>query len=301
MLEKQIRFIIRETLGFQKEIDEISSHIPQEIIYNLNKRYFLEENNEDNFSVILDITDEHKEITKINKINIDVDLKKADFFKIGGSFQTNKTIIHKENGIEYFEVFITIFLNLNQEKLEKLNLLKLKIESVISHELNHAFVYLQKYNKKSKSKIYNSSISLTKINFLDNKVIKEFINMLYLNLPEEIQARVQETQAVVKNLDAKNYGDLYEKIKEFQPINDAEKMIKYNGEELMKINDETINYFINLFNKDINISNNSNLNFKLITNKNKFIDYWIKNINKGGEKLKIKINKILSNKFNKPL
>jgi hypothetical protein len=297
MLEKKIRFLIRETLGYQEEIHQISSQIPKEIINNLIIRD-LDENSEDNFLIILDITDEHKENTKINRININVDVKKTNFLKIGGSFKSGYTKEIIEKGNSYFEIFLTIDLNLKEDNFKNLNLLELNIESVISHELNHAFVFLLKYNKKSKSKIYNSSISMTKMSFLDNKIIKDFLNMLYLNLPEEIQARVQETKSVVEKINVNNYNDLINELKKFQPINDAEKMIKYNGEQIKKINDETFNNFIHLFNNDINIKNNSNLNFKTINSKESFINYWVKNINKGGEKLKIKIQKIAVDKLN---
>ena len=248
-----------------------------------------------------DLSEEAIINTKIQSINILLYVNLLDENqknKINGKFKANETKLNTNNN---FNVSIEITINLIPEDTTKLEKFIPKIESVVSHELNHAFVYVKKFGKHAKSQVYNASSKFTRQYYSNIPALKEFIDMFYLNLPEEIQARVQETATILKSINYDNYQDVIKELYLYQPINDAKKMSNYNDDNVNQIDIETLTKFIDSFNKDVNLFKTkfgTNYPFKQISNVDQFFDYWTSHIKAAGKKLNRKILKLVAQKFN---
>ena len=263
-------------MGVQLEVNQVAENIGNEITDYINE-YNKLLNSGKQFSPTFVYN--NTIINLINKINIIFTYQKTKQFKINGTFLSHKT---KLTNNKY-----DITINFNLENDLKQNNLKIKIKSVIAHELNHAFVYIKKINKHSKSQTYNKSIKQISF-YTNNPILKEFNKMFYLTLDEEVQARVQETKIVLQNLPKTNYKETLENLLAYQPINDARKMINYKTDKILTLDKNILKQFVLDFNKS------ANTNFKL----NSFFPYWENKINLGGKKLFIKISKLVADKYN---
>ena len=146
--------------------------------------------------------------TKISYIETIIDYRFSEKFKLGGCFKPNKTNL-MDDGTYH------IVLGINLETNEISNLLQ-KIESIISHELNHAFVYVKNIDKKNKSNKINLVNKFTKSELNDllnkNEPLKEFVKMIYLSNPLEIQTRVQQTASELKYINKKTSDETIEEL-----------------------------------------------------------------------------------------
>jgi hypothetical protein len=120
--------------------------------------------------------------------------------------------------------------------------------------------------------------------------------MFYLALPEEINARVQETATQLKYINEPHYNQTIELLRQHQPIRDAKKMMDYTLSGINKIHSEILNLFINTFN--VNLKNFSKgINIKLKTDINAFFEHWLNIINNNGDILFKKNNEISCRKI----
>ena len=236
------------------------------------KKYSKEINDGDtwSFSFNMPVSNIFKNKTRIKKNKIDINYTYSNNNSINGKFKTNKTKFLKDN---FYEVTIEFEIKINNT----VNLYKKIIESIIVHELNHAFVYIKKLNKKNKSNILNQTQNFTKkeLNSLrvNNPQIKEFMNLIYLSLPEEVQARVQQTATELKNIDMKDYNDTIETLMQYNPINDAKYMMSYNVNEIKQIDKDVLKTFIGIFNSNIKMFSADN-KIKSPNDTNSFFEYW---------------------------
>lgn len=190
----KIRKLITEALGIQNNIEKMTFIIMnwthRNIIFNLE---LMNDGTEHYLPIATTISDSNIiNDTKISIIKTNIFFKNTNEEKIGGEFNP-KNITRNKNGT--FE--IEIRLNIHTDNINS-DLVKNKIQSVVSHELNHAFVFVKKYNKKSKSQVYNKVKGMLGFEFQTVPELKYFVEMFYLNLPEEMQARVQETGTLLK-------------------------------------------------------------------------------------------------------
>lgn len=297
-IRKEIRNILLEELGVQLDIKKISNEMTLWVIDNIIHYTKLDLYKNNLTLSIPNPTPIHLLIENglyLSGIKINLNFERSLDNIITGKFIPKNC---KRAG-EDFGIEIELILNINEFDESSNN----RILSVISHELHHAFVYLKKYNKNSKSQVYNSGNNLTKFGFNNsNKEIKNFLSMIYLILPEETSARVQEAGTLLDKINAENYSEAIKELYNYQPINDASRMSKYNVNELNSIIDEELVNFISSFNS--NIVSQGNLNgfdsseLKIIKNKEKFLLFWGNKINNEGHKLNKKILKLVSNKFN---
>lgn len=169
------------------------------------------------------------------------------------------------------------------------------IGSILSHELNHVFVYLQKVNTPAKTLKHNESISMLRVVFNHNEPLKEFIDLMYLNIPEEIQSRVQETGYILDTIDGGDYRTIIKKLYLHQPLNDVKKMTHYDGSRLKDLDHDVMFDFIHEFNENLLSLGLKPKNFKTV---DQFIDYYVKFINRSGNKLNRKIMKLVGEKLN---
>ncbi len=168
---------------------------------------------------------------------------------------------------------------------------------MFSHELNHAFVYIKKINTSSKIDVYNTANRMTAFEFQHIPALKEFSQMFYLNLPEETQARVQETASILKYVDADNYNDVIKELYLYQPINDAKKMANYNLNRIKEIDRDVLRNFVDSFNNKLNLVQGK-IEIKKINDIDEFFEYWLGFIRTNGVNLNKKILKLVADKFN---
>lgn len=295
---KEIRKLIKEILGKQMEIYNSTQEITNKIvglILDMGKNHPDIFNGEEwGFSKSIDVDDNLKNATKIDSIKINVNYINSKDSKVNGTFVQDKTVLLPNNNYSaYINVYVKINNDIKQHKKE--------IEDVISHELHHAFVYIKKIGTFSKASILNKTKNLTKmqLNELinDNPAIKEFMQMIYLSLPQEISARVQETATRLKYINKPNYNETIESLRKYQPLRDAKKMIDYKTDDLMSIDQEILKQFIAKFNSNLKLfSQEENIGYK--TDTKAFLNYWQEKINKAGNTLFRKIMKLVADKHN---
>ena len=288
-----IRKFIKEELGKQLEIYNISEYITDYLAKTIQEE---QENINDGemhrATFPIRRTENIIRETKINFIEIDFYYIKKETFKISGSFKSNETRL-ADNG--NYNVVMEIKIENDDRNIE---VLKENIESVVSHELNHAFVFIKKINRQSKSNVYNSARKITEFGILNFPELQEFMTMFYLAIPEEIQARVQETGTLLKKIKANNSDEAVRELYLYQPINDAKRMVQYTNDNIESLDRNLLQNFINAFNGNVDFQSKG-IDVKKINNIDKFFKYWIDEINYNGYKLNLKILKLVSDKFNK--
>ena len=295
-IKKIIRLILFESIGKQITLHDAIPGLTENLIDNINSHSNKHNVFDGKFYEIISrvqFVENSREETAINYITIDVNFSTSTPQKITGSFIKNKTKLGEEG---FYDVFIEITLNTGGENL---NDLKKRIGSVIVHELNHAFVHIKKIKNYSKTQVYNKSNKMTITAFNNIPALKEFSNMFYLNLPEEIQARVQETGYILEQIDNNNYNDAVRELYLYPPINDAKKMSHYRIDNIKTIDRDVLRRFVNMFNFDVDRNNIEGIKIRRIDDVDKFFEYWIDFINENGNKLNHKILKLVAEKFNK--
>jgi len=287
-----LRKFIIEAVGRQLEIYNISEYITDYITKTIQEEQSVINNGEMHEAIFpIRKTENIIKETKINSIKIEFKYIKKDVFKISGSFKSNETRLADNSN---YDIVIKISIENDNRSAE---LLKANIESVISHELNHAFVFIKKINRQSKSYIYNSARKITEFGYLKTPELKEFIDMFYLALPEEIQARVQQTASELKYTDATEYNDTMSQLMRFNPLNDARKMMSYNLNNIKRLDSDVLDNFVKQFHLNIKAVSR-NVKIKPITNTNSFFEYWLTVINQGGAKLFKRITRLVADKHN---
>lgn len=293
-----IKGVLYEYHGNQINIDLISNSLTDNILDNIDSNFNILSNNypiEFVSSNELNVDDVIND-TGIKVITTKLILQLNNENIIAGQVSPNQIKLLDNN---VYDVSLTVKLKINSNNRDQL---KPEILKVVSHELHHIFREVKLLNKKSKTRVYNKTLNSTKFSLLhmfkDHPILKEFMDMFYLNLEPEITARVQETATIINTLDKGNSNEIIEYLMRFQPINDAKKMSNYTTSNIKKINNEILVVFILEFNKNLkHFSGLEDLNVKQITDIDTFFSYWEKVINKNGIKLYKKILKLISDKL----
>lgn len=287
-MEGKIKKIIREIAHKQLQVFESSKELSKMAISFLKEelgKYGIL--NKKNGSWVLGKTfivneGEFSKETKIGSINIKYDFGFSNENYVSGVFSTSKTYL-MENGKYFIEINLKVKIK-NDFNDDITN----KTESVLSHELHHAFVYLKKINKYSNSSNLNrvkNNVAKTYGHLIKNSLpLKEFVKMVYLSLPEEMSARVQETATNLKYIESKDINEILGYLRKFQPISDATRMRKYKFDK-KDVEKTKLNEFINLFNEELGKGNLKHL----VKKGDGFLSFWENKINENGEKLFRKI------------
>src|SRR3989304_1559030 len=291
-IRQLVKKILFEAHGIQLLVKECTLIVSNDILDSLERNFTkINDGHGWELSTQTYTPEEIKKGTKIELIKVHIDFKLSNEFKIGGDFKPNKTILFDDNSYE-----IIIGLKIETNTLE--NILP-QIKSAISHELNHAFVYIKDLSGKSKLNTLNKSYHSTKnelVFFLkDNPAIKEFLNMIYLANPYEVQARVQQSAFELEHINERNAEDTIVALLQYSPLRDAKIMISYNLNEINKLDNETLKTFVKKFNDNIK-SFSKEENPKTIYETEKFFNYWKNVINNAGDTLAKKIYKIVADK-----
>jgi len=287
--------IIPESGGKQEEIYNFSGQITETLIMLLNNyiKFYeakLKDGAEWHFGVSEIPTEFLKEKTNIGKIKTEVNFTYSLENIINGKFETSKTILLNDDSYE-----ITLLLSIKTQN--DIKTFSYELEEIVVHELHHAFRYIKTLNKNSKANALNKTKNFTwkqlQLTIQDNPTIKEFMQMIYLSLPQEIEARVQETATKLKYIKKTTPNQTIETLRQFQPLRDAKRMLNYSTKEIKKIDPEVIKPFVNAFNK--NLKTLSEYNIKNTTES--FFEYWGKIIRNKGDVLFKKILRLVADKY----
>jgi hypothetical protein len=291
-----IKKILREYIGKQVDVDELSNIITEQIYQKLQTefpKFPLDETY--SLTQLINVPTQIKENTRFSDIIIRIDVTKTNKKKINGRFRSGKTE-------RIFGGFYQIYLEIEMDTND-LNLIKANVNGLISHELNHAFKTIKIQNQKSKSLIKNEVMRKTNTELIpiikEYPALKEFMNMFYLELPEERAARVQQTATELQYINTTNYNDTIKELLKFNPLNDAKKMMNYKIDNIKLIENVVLNYFIKTFNEYLsNEINKIAVEIKIRTRINEFFNYWEYMINAHGFILYRKIMKLVADKHN---
>lgn len=224
--EKQLT-MINEKIGIANEILDLTKELFNIIVKNIKM-------NDEKIDFTLTIDKKYlKNLLPIKKVLVIVE----------NSNNYNGKIFVKDFNNEYGdkEYFIKINFKINYDNLD-FN----KIESILSHELHHFYDIFKKNDKFNDGKIkLNKELKLFYFN--KNPLIKEFLNMFYLSLDEEINARVHQLSVDLKNISKNNFKN---EIVNQQPYIDANLLMNYNINKLDILSDNEKKELIEKINLD---------------------------------------------------
>ena len=295
--EKRIRKIIQEVLGTQMTVDRMSGYVSTDILLTIQlELHKMLDGNPRGLKANTKSSIVVKGDTKIRNVEVEINFTYSANFKINGKFMPSKSDFLENR--PYHNVYIKLDLSTNNATTE---FLFPKIDSFITHELNHAFTFIKTLNTKNRAWTLNQTQKYTKdgLQFYLNTIpaLKKFSDMIYLSNPLEVQARVHQTGNEIKLIKSQNSVETIDKLFFYNPIRDAKSMINYNMDELRKVDEKLLLNFISLFNKGLT-DFYADEKPEIITDKEEFLDYWIKRIHLAGYKLANKILKIVADKHN---
>jgi hypothetical protein len=242
--------LINEKLGISTEVLPLSNSI---------KNFIFNSNDVDYFRITNINTD-----LPINSITVE----KFNFDGIKGNVRFKEVI--DDYGNDKFDILLTIYYDFQKQDENE-------ISSFLNHEFHHFFDYQKRFDKNSKTKgfvkLRNKLTFTTK-----NPIILKFINIFYLSLDEEINARVQQFIVDIKN------GD----ISQTTSYKDSKKLIEYDINELDILSDDEKVMLLNNINNFAK-EEGVDLNFN---NFNQFKNSFSKRFKTKGKKLLRKIIKL---------
>ena len=168
-----------------------------------------------------------------------------------------------------------------------------QIQDVFAHELHHVFDAAIRLNKKSKTKILNSVYRRLKLSYPgfinSNPLLKEFMDVFYLNLPEERNARIHMLHIESRKLKGLSKDEMIIKLGEMAPFKDFQRMYKFVLNDLSSISiDEKkqfVKYFNQLLTQEIIKKNLEEDNVHYSTNPEKFFQFWANQFRKNADEL----------------
>lgn len=254
--------IISESIGRIKWIDEVSNLLKNVILQNLQT---------DGFRI-------QPRINKlINYVTIDIEnINKENF--ITGKINPNDFVEYNNLGEETYDITVKIFIGNNVEDLEN------RILSILNHELKHFYDWYIKKEKTQVTKDFTKFKNKLSIDYGFNPIIKEFLNIFYLTIDEEISARQQEFSSQVKGL---NKEERLEKLKQSKLYKDSIRIINYDINVLDNLEENLKEELFEKTNKFLTVSYNKEGNF--FNNFSDFKKYFNKRFKEKGLKLHKKL------------
>jgi hypothetical protein len=298
-LRKLVREILNEEHGISFEVDRLAEWLTKSFIDDIksgiqNGTYKFPKREH---HILFDVPEELAIETQIYIIVVETDIFNG-YEKIDGQFLASKTDRQNDNGVDTY----VIYLKLNFDWDFKGDIYTV-LYPFFSHELEHAYDYILRFDKPSKSKALNSGIKRIGNGYLqqiiiDNQPLSDFVFNFYLALPEEVNARVHEAFAQIKHNLHLDIDSIIRLLKTKQQFKDAIIMKGYNFNNAITLSEELKNEFITEFNKQILYS----LIKRGVIDKdltyaqkrtNQFFEYWGTRINNNGETLRRKILKMV--------
>jgi len=293
-----IKQLLLEYHGSQADVDDISEYVANDV-FDLFQQY---QNNPailkrlDNIPFTINLQKQYS--SKIQNVIIILTIANNEQTNITGGFNPKKIKLNDDN--ETYTIEIGIKIKINKSNTENI---QDDILAVVSHELHHAYREIKTLGKKSKERIYTHARNATnadmRADYNKHPELKTFMDMFYLGIQPEIDARVQETASVLKKQKLNDTNDYLIYLQRFQPINDARKMMKYSGNDLKTLDSPVLTNFIHRFNANLKyITSIEYDTVKIHTDPGAFIKYWVDRIQERGDNLFKKIMKLIFDKLN---
>jgi len=206
---------LNEKFGSNELVIKIKNNIISQIndnfgILSLMKKILL-------FDELNDIVDKngYKYIFKNSIINVKISNRYYGNINQNIKISNNKNVFTIEN----LEINLELILSDTEQKMKKLD--NNKIEASISHELLHLIELI--YSENNKALSWSKNIELRKMQkkYENNKHWTNISHIIYLTLPHELRAKIQELDTYLKNdkpSDILNYLKNSEIYKEFEMI-----------------------------------------------------------------------------------
>jgi len=282
-MENKIRKLIREVLGHYFPLDDVSNRYAKMIMEILLNK-FQEEKRElysyDNLRIQKELPPEDRKISKIWNIDIRIIPSKEDNKQkncVSGRFMNLKQDFIKSE-FRYsadFEIYI-----INWDYKTDLTG---SIEKVFSHELFHAFQYIVDTDTNGYSKaLYKARNEMEKLRYLgDIRELKNFMNIFYLSLPQEVNARVHEAYNQMENiklkLGAKSHDEVLKELNKLSVFRDFLSVQYFQLDSVLNLFDAVKKDFVRRFNENLLMYKNEegNNSIKIIYNPDEFFKYWV--------------------------
>jgi len=276
------------------------------------------------------------DLTFISDDMFDIDLFNASFDDL--ELKLKDDIFY--NGKLYFELYIpSSFLNISKKNKNTLNIffnnykIDLEILSMLNHEFVHALEFTQKFKKGkniSEERLLNFLVYLLKKEQMIDigPLWSFFLNLIYLHLSYEENARVSQLNTLIDNKSFNNQDEFWNAVKQtsvwkemidlkdFDPQTfydnfeydandeDIEELFDYPG----SIKDKVLKHLIHMFDDKIDIVNDhfeqysdiklDKLNKKILDNPIEFLNFWDKRFKVVFEKFRRKISKLYVSHIN---
>ena len=300
-LRKYIKKVITEELHIQSKVDKLALSAATKTMKIIENNVDLLDNVHTlSFSNYVRLTPEIEKLTGIGDIIIIAEILESKEFKISGKYLNSKDILNTDGT---YNVHIKLGLSTPKEKIKDLFP---NIESLFAHEIHHAFVYIKRKYKKSKTPILNfvnkQTLSYLKDIIKKNPKLDEFTKLFYVSLPDEISARVQEVGTQLKHINSKDKTEIYEYLLGFQSLCDTKRLIKFNLNSLLETDKDVLQTYVNMFNENLlrqleerGMEKNY---IKTISDPDKFFKYWTQYFESNGTKMLTNINSLINKKIN---
>jgi len=282
-MQNKFRKLVREVLGHYLPLDNISDKYSRRIMEILTNKFQQKKEklgSEDNLRIDEKMSDEDRKISKIWEIRIDIIPDEEKSNKInrvsGRLIKLRQDFIRNE--FRYFVKFEIYIINWDYKTD-----LKNDIKKVFSHELFHSFQHITTIDSNNYSKaLYNTRNKMKNLEFFDGiDEFERFMDIFYLSLPEEVDARVHEAYVQIKNLKlnfhAKTHDEVLRELNKLSVFRDFLKVQKFKPHWVLNLDEFIKEDFVNDFNKYLlKFSKEGNVNsIKIIDNPDDFFNYWI--------------------------
>ncbi len=277
----EIRMLIREIVGYVVDVGNVSKILTNSLFDIMNKSkndiksyHFNTYSQDYEFPKLIDFTSDF-----FDEINVELRVYKSSkqTNEVSGSFDDIRT----EKSIKFPKKYnVELVLKIYNWDYET-DLTK-EIESVLNHELQHAFNYAKKDDKPTSTKILNSTRNAFKQPFYVEKYkmfpdFKEFLDVFYLNLPEEQDARIHQLYHELLKYKTSKLLDMVNIMKGLKSFKDFERIrnFKNNFKEIpLEIKREFVNDFHNILQNNKEKSPLNNLEVNYPKDVDKFFEYW---------------------------
>ena len=126
---------------------------------------------------------------------------------------------------------------MGEETWDNLELLSPMLESVISHELLHAYQLYKRYTNKGQKGFGKSQVTNVLVNAIRNQFLPEwnnFLHLVYLSLKFEQDARIPQVSHILRRTKIDSYEDFIEALKGTQIFGEIEQLREFSADDLLE-------------------------------------------------------------------
>jgi hypothetical protein len=160
----------------------------------------------------------------VYKTNLNIDAShsfEAKDFKSGDVFDVSTLDFH---------------IRMDEDTWDNLELLSPKLDSVISHELLHAYQLYKRYVNKGQVGFGKGQATNVLVNVINNQFLPEwnnFLHLIYVSLKFEQDARIPQVSHILRRTKIDSYEDFIGALKGTQIFGEIEELRNFSAEELL--------------------------------------------------------------------